>query len=576
MPTEAPIDALLAPFAWGFGPLTLAQTAVLVSWWKALLIVPPFLGWAWVVSSVLDKHASRFYLGAARWGAIHLSVGLVALAVVLLMPIPAWWGFLVGYALLLALLAGDIVAFAAITNKDEKVPEQHRLRLDFSKLAEAREAKEAAKLAGSVTLKIKTASGNTLPPPEQETPAFEIRSLAEQMFIRAQSMGAQRLDLIAGGKEGQSGSSFVVDGVRQAGDPLTPQQAIAVIDFWKSVAELDQKDRRKRQIGECKIASGEVSVPVRVVTQGQSGGVRLSLIFDPAKAVVRPLEDLGLLPQQRELLDTLGTDEGGLVLLAAPSGHGRTTTLYSVLRLHDAYTENVQTLELEPQASLEGIRQEVYRPGEAAEFAIRLRTLLRRDPDVVAVAELPDVETAKEAAAGDLSRSRVYLSVKAEDALTAVQLYVKAHGDPEKSSAVLRGVVAQKLARKLCENCRVPYQPPAAMLQKLGLPEGKVKQLFKKGGQVLIRNKPEVCPICQGIGYRGQIGLFEVFPVGEEERALIAAQDWSGLRAAWRRQQHPTIQQAALRRAVEGVTSVEEVTRVTSQKKPGGSSTKAA
>jgi type II secretory ATPase GspE/PulE/Tfp pilus assembly ATPase PilB-like protein len=89
-----------------------------------------------------------------------------------------------------------------------------------------------------------------------------------------------------------------------------------------------------------------------------------------------------------------------------------------------------------------------------------------------------------------------------------------------------------------------------------------VKQLHKKGGQVLRGNKPEICPVCQGLGYVGQEGVFEVYPIGAEEQKLIAAQDWTGLRNAWRKLQVPSVSQAALRKAVEGRTSVEEVSRV--------------
>jgi type II secretory ATPase GspE/PulE/Tfp pilus assembly ATPase PilB-like protein len=106
------------------------------------------------------------------------------------------------------------------------------------------------------------------------------------------------------------------------------------------------------------------------------------------------------------------------------------------------------------------------------------------------------------------------------------------------------------------------------MLKKLGLPADKVKQLYKKGGQVLIRNKPEICPVCQGIGYKGQTGLFEVFRIGPAERELIKAQNWGGLRGELRKQGLPTLNQAALRRAVEGATSIEEVSRISSS---GGS-----
>src|SRR5262249_37380021 len=118
---------------------------------------------------------------------------------------------------------------------------------------------------------------------------------------------------------------------------------------------------------------------------------------------------------------------------------------------------------------------------------------------------------------------------------------------------------------KLCINCRVGYQPSADMLKKLGVPADKPRQLFKKGGQVLIKNKPEVCPVCRGIGYIGQEGIFEVYSMGKAERELIRAGNWQGLRAEFRKRGLPTVQQAALKKALDGVTSVEELLRVTQE-----------
>src|SRR5690606_28861297 len=136
-------------------------------------------------------------------------------------------------------------------------------------------------------------------------------------------------------------------------------------------------------------------------------------------------------------------------------------------------------------------------------------------------------------------------------------------GDPKKAARTLHGVIAQKLVRKLCTNCRVPYQPTPEMLKKLGLPEGKVKQLFKKSGQVMIKNKPEICPVCRGTGYFGQEGVFEVFSIGPEEQEAIAAGNLQAVAASLRRRGLPTIQQVAIRKAVDGTTSVEEVLRIT-------------
>ncbi len=375
-------------------------------------------------------------------------------------------------------------------------------------------------------------------------------------------------------------ASFLVDGVRQAGDPIAASDAVQIINFWKECAGLDIEDRRRKLTGEVSISSGSISnATLKLNTSGSKSGMRLSLIFNPAQAVRRKASDLGLLDPQYELLKNWTTElesTGGVVLLSAPADNGRTTMSYSIMKLHDAYTSNIQSIEYEIEDALEGIKQLEWDASEdGPDFATTVRSTLRRDPDIVALCDLPDVETAQNIANSDLERTRVYLCLRTDAALKAVQTYVQAVGDHKLAAQGLRGVVACKLVRVLCGNCKVPYQPTPEMLRKLGLPEGKVGELFKKGGQVLIKNKPEVCPVCGGVGYSGQTGCFGVFPINDEERELIKESNWNGLRGSMRKQGLPSVQQSALRKAVLGITSIEEVTRITAPKKSGSGSSKA-
>jgi type II secretory ATPase GspE/PulE/Tfp pilus assembly ATPase PilB-like protein len=318
------------------------------------------------------------------------------------------------------------------------------------------------------------------------------------------------------------------------------------------------------------VERGSENVRVRINASGAQGGMRLLMVFDPEKAVRKKAENLGLLDNQFALLKQLVDERQGLVLLAAPSDMGRTTTFYSVLRMHDAYTQNVQTVEMEPQDALEGVRQNKYeQTGDGPEYSTFVRSILRRDPQVVGVAEMPDEQTAKEIARAEHERTRTYLSLRTDNAITAIQAWMKAAGDPDQAARALHGALAQKLLRKLCINCRVAYQASPDMLKKLGAGD-KPRQLFKKGGQVLIKNKPEVCPVCRGIGYIGQEGIFEVYPIGKAERDLVKTGNWAGLKAEFRKKGLPTIQQAALKKALDGITSVEELLRATAEAPPAG------
>ncbi len=576
------LDSILISVTEPIGSVTLGsaftlaagETFMLVSWWKAILLLLPFLGWAWMISTVLDKHAKRFFLGQEKWNAIHMIFAFAALAFVIVLPIDGIAGLAAGFFGLVAIFGIDIGIFIAIANKDERIPEHAKLRLDFSESAKKRSDKKEAKKLGNSELVIIGANKMKIVPPDKEATAYAVRVAAEEVVINGHNAHASQIDIIPA-NESTYAASMLVDGVRQAGEPLAKADAIQIIDFWKKAAGLSVEDRRRKLSGYITISSEKISnMSLKMVASGSKNGMVLSIVFNPREAVRRAPKDLGLLDKQLAELKSWAETTEGMVLLGAPSDNGRTTTLYSLLQLHDAYTSNIQTIEYDFEDEVEGIKQILFdATSEGPDFATLVRSTLRRDPDVVGICDLPDASTGKNLAIADLDRSRVYLSLKADSAIAAIQLYVRAVGDAKLAAKGLKGVVGEKLIRMLCGNCKVAYQPTPEMLKKLGLPADKVKQLHKKGGQVLIRNKPEVCPVCNGVGYIGQTGCFGVFPIEDDERKMIAAENWNGLRTAMRKRSLPTVQQTALRKAVEGMTSIEEVSRITAPPKKKSSKT---
>lgn len=550
------------------GTIVLAEAVVLVSWWKAIILFLPFIGWAWLVSTIYDKHALRFHLAREQWNLSHLVAGLAALGLGMGVPAMAGLsglaGIAVALALVLVILGIDIVIYPTVANKDERVPPEHHIRLNFDAIKEARASKAYAKQAGKAELQIIDANKSLVEVPKSDSPEFALRIIAERVVIQAREARATQLDIVPSSREGTYTTSMLVDGVRAKGEPLSTQDALRVIDFWKRCAGLQVDDRRQLQKADLSVEHVGVKTTIHLVTHGGKQGMRLTMSFDPAKQVRIKIEEMGLLENQLADLHAMADEGAGVVLLTAPPDNGRTTLMYSVIKLHDAYTRNVQTLELDIQDSIEGIRQNLFDPTaeEDHEFSKVVRSIFRRDPDIVAIAEI-DSDSAKEIARADHERIRSYPLLKYDGALAAIQGWLKVVGDPADAAACLHGVVACKLLRRLCGNCRVAYQPTPEMLKKLGLPPDRVKQLFKVGGQVLIKNKPEVCPVCNGGGFMGQVGVFEVYPLGSEERRLIAEGNLHDLRSELRKRATPSIQQAALRKAVEGITSVEEVLRVT-------------
>lgn len=561
-----------------------ATAYVLVSWWKPIILALPLLVWAWYVSTVLDKHAARFNLPRKRWNAVHLSVGTVAVGISFVLPVflplSGIVSTLVVFALASMVLGVDAGVFTMLHNKDERVGEDNKVKIDFSELAAKREAAKAKKQQGTVSMHITRADKTTLDAPDKETPEFDLRVKAEELYGQAMSVRSSRLDIEPVGGSGENttfGAFAHIDGVRTPIEQLSAQSAVRLIDFWKSAGLQDLGDRRKKQISHIFVGVGDVSKQVRVTTQGGKAGPMLSLLIEPQIQVRREFEDLGLVEAQQELIRGWSLERGGIVLVSLPPDNGLTTTMYATLRLHDAYTNVVQSIELDIRDTVEGVRQGEFDPlAEGPSHANTVRSVLRRDPDIVAVTELLSPETAQEILNSDLERSRVYVGLRADNAIMAIRQFQKAAGDPEKVAKHLKGVISGKLARKLCENCRVAYPPTPDLIKKLGLPQGRVKQLFKKSGQVIPQNKnqPETCPVCRGTGYLGRVGIYETYPINDEARAAIEKENWDALRTELRKHKElPPFQTSAVRTVVSGQTSVEELARITAppakpQKKP--------
>ncbi|RMD62590.1 MAG: hypothetical protein D6824_06560, partial [Planctomycetota bacterium] len=401
-----------------------AVAFVLVSWWKPLTLLALFVAWAYVVATIYDKDAKKWLLGRTKWNTIHLAAGALAWAGALAAP-----SFLLALPVFALVLLADLSAYWIAHNRSERVPEKARWRFTLAGLKAMRRKDDEKAVAKGLRYAFRGPEG-LLPAPEKETPEYDVRLAVETIIADAVESRASRFDL-APAQDKRYSVSFIIDGVRKTGEPLPAAQAVAVIDFFKTAAGLDVTDRRRRQVGEFQVERENAKRIVRVTTLGDARGQRLQGVFDPAKQVDLSVEDLGLLPKQREALQQIIEEQKGVVLLAAPPLGGRTTLLYAVLRAHDAYLTNIQTVEMQPEIYIDGVRQNQFDPmEEGAEYATTVRSILRRDPDIVAVAELPDAETAKTiATVNDHEHARVFLALRGDSAMSAIAAYVKAVGD---------------------------------------------------------------------------------------------------------------------------------------------------
>ncbi len=551
---------------------TTVAAAVLVSWWKPLLLLAAFGGWAWVVSSVFDKDAARFYLPREKYNTVHLLVGLVALVVAVGIPGAPWFAVIPGAILILVL---HPLVYVTVRNKDERVPDAFRWSLNPAAWVGALKEKgpKKRKETKGITMTFVGPNGR-LASPEADTPEYEVRVALEETLREMIDKRGSRLDVVPV-KEGVYGVVTTVDGVKTPLKQLSAQDASAQIDLLKRAAGLPVEERRKKLRGEVKMGVGDsATTDAWVTASGSSQGMRLSLLLNPSTRVDFKIEDLGLSEKQRQELDELVSDSSGVVLLTAPPGGGRTSLLYAMVRAHDAYTQNIQILELDTQRVIEGVRHNVFDPAETGgEFATTARSILRRDPDVAGIAEMPDKETAATVARADVEHTRVYLSLTQSDPLAAVQAYLQGVGDASLAAESLRGVVACRLLRKLCQNCRIAYKPTDEMLGKLGLKQVK-QPFYRTEGKVMVKDQPETCPVCGGTGYVGQVAAFAVHRFTDEDRAALVRGDLQSVRAGWRQRGQASLQTSALQLVMKGETTVDELLRVMQGSKSSKKSSK--
>ncbi|MFA7236571.1 MAG: ATPase, T2SS/T4P/T4SS family [Phycisphaeraceae bacterium] len=529
------------------------ETVIPMSIVKPLVMMAVLAAWGrW--ASKLDKDAAYFML--RRQSLNGMTVAAAALGFLLWFIIPI---YIIGMLLCLMLMIGAGVAYTKTRNLSVPTSEQWHLSMAFFRnflLAGRARAASRQTLLRFVAMGSKTSS-DFKPVPLEDTPQHAAHLKLETLLESALSRHAQKLELAVGGEGAVCQLS--VDGVNMRLDSPTQTEALAVLDYLKGECAMDVADRRKKQVGKCKIDLGEYALhDLRVNTAGSTRGVTASIEFDPHQQLLIGFDHLGLLEGQIEQLKPVLRDSEGLVLVTAPSDEGRTVTLYALLTQHDPYLMDIHSLEEPIELDLEGVTQ--HEPKEEG-WAKSLSSLLLRDPAVMMLSQVPDQETAQIAAKAALDHKRLYVGIKAEDTFAALKMWAKAIGDLNLAADSLRAVTCQRLVRRLCPTCRVAYQPDAGMLRKLNLPADRIGQFYKSSGKVTTNNQEQPCPNCKGLGYRGRTAAFEVMVFDDEARNLLRKGDTGALRAHLRKNRMLWLQEAALAKVVNGETSISEVMR---------------
>ncbi len=346
---------------------------------------------------------------------------------------------------------------------------------------------------------------------------------------------------------------FRVDGVLR--DVVQPQRALhgALVSRLKVMAKLDIAEKRLPQDGRISLRVGGNPIDVRVSTLPTQHGERVVLRILDKQSGRLDLTELGMDDAIRDLFDRLIHTPHGIILVTGPTGSGKTTTLYAGLTRLDRRQLNVLTVEDPIEYDLDGVGQTQVHSKIDLTFANGLRSILRQDPDVVLVGEIRDLETAEIAVQASLTGHLVLSTLHTNSAIGAITRLVDMGVEPFLISSSLLATLAQRLVRKLCASCRKSYTPDASERELLGIGAGVNTQLFKPVG----------CSDCDYTGYRGRTGIYELIVTDETLRTMIHDGSREDDMITYARKNSKSLMQNGFDAVLAGVTSLEEVLRVT-------------
>lgn len=349
-----------------------------------------------------------------------------------------------------------------------------------------------------------------------------------------------------------------IDGVLYAMEPFDIVVGNAVVNVCKVLGAMDITEKRRSLDGSFQAMTEGRRVDFRVATQGTNYGEKLSLrILDQSNSV-STLADLGLRNQMTDGLNEVINQPHGLLLVCGPTGAGKSTTLYAALNEIDTFQRNVITIEDPVEYRIDNVNQIEINSRAGNSFATSLRSVLRQDPDVVMIGEIRDAETANIACQAANTGHMVFSTVHANDTITALYRIIDLEVEPFMLASSLSGILAQRLVRRLCSQCKEPYKPKPEFLRKANLPAERISKFYRPP-----KNPETECPACGGLGYRGRIGVFELLPVNDRMREMIRDQSaMTAIRAEARKNGMLYMKEEGLRLVVRGVTSVDELLRV--------------
>ncbi|MBU0485837.1 MAG: Flp pilus assembly complex ATPase component TadA [Proteobacteria bacterium] len=377
-----------------------------------------------------------------------------------------------------------------------------------------------------------------------------------ELLLKAVREGASDIHIEPAGKKLRA--RFRVDGMLKVGKEYPIEMHPSIISRIKIISQQDIGERRKPQDGRFEIPISGRNFDIRVSTLPLNHGEKIVMrLLDKSKIKIS-LKDLGFNTIQQKFFEEHLHHPHEILLVTGPTGSGKTTTLYGSLNYINSIDMNIVTVEDPVEYELEGINQVQVNPKADLTFASALRSILRQDPDVVMIGEIRDVETAEIAIQSALTGHLVLSTLHTNDACGAITRLIDMGIPPFLIASALGMVVAQRLVRVLCTSCKKPFKPPAALQQDMGLEFDSELTIYRSPG----------CNKCDATGFKGRIAIYEILPISKEIEELIMTRASS--HELYRQaisEGMVSLRQAGLEKVLAGMTSLDEILRVTMESK---------
>jgi type II secretory ATPase GspE/PulE/Tfp pilus assembly ATPase PilB-like protein len=508
----------------------------------------------------------------SMWMVLVFSTGALCLIAWLLIPL-----FWVGFAIF-AVAYGTVIIIYVVWRNRRVAPSQTVLTsAHLRRLTQGKKTKLSAEaLHAKDRTRIRNFEDKIAPWPTDPVEHSAYQAMQDLLFDAIWRRASDiRLDFIP---EQPVKVVYRVDGVERVCEPIDPQLSIHLLSQLKRISGMNPDEHRRPQAGKFNAAIGagagsEKSVDIEAKASGSTVGQRVGLKVIAEESKFRP-PDIGLTKDQLPVFQKLIGHPKGVMICSGPRGSGLTSTLYAILRSHDAFMQNIHTLEISKSLTLENITQHVYEAGDGlVTFGSRFRSLIRTEPDVAMAGDTPDAETMAFAAAAGRQQKKLYLGMTAHDTFSALRRYVDGVGDHALAASSLLALTCQRMVRILCPQCRRAYKPDPMLLKKANLPTGENRPFYRPPNpdeiEVDKHGNQLICQVCQGSGYFGRSGVFELLVIDEPLRAMIAkGTDIQALKADARKKGMLYLQEVALQKVFDGVTSINEVLRVTKEPAP--------